>query len=362
MFGAGQDIANNTSMSVLPEIQQIEQCISNLGSAVRSEVLAYSEDGELRFPIYKLSFGSTDPKAPVLGFVGGVHGLERIGAQVTVALLKSFSELVLWDKNLQRALENIRIFFIPTVNPIGIYRKTRCNPRGVDLMRNAPVDADNPPRFLGGHRYSNKLPWYRGELGAAMEIEAAAMIRGVQTEIAHSQLAITVDAHSGFGLQDRLWFPYAKTLKPFPEVGLVYSFKQLLERTYPQHFYRIEPQAGTYTTHGDLWDYLYDHHGQDGKANNESSSELRGSQRYLPLCLEMGSWMWLKKNPWQIFRPEGPFNPLIGHRHKRTLRRHNTLMEFLIRAISSPEIWADVSAEKMQELEKKATELWYAKS
>ncbi|MDG0816148.1 M14 family zinc carboxypeptidase [Bdellovibrio svalbardensis] len=344
-------------MSFLPEIQQIEQRISILGSAMRSEVLAYSETsgagGELRFPIYKLSFGSTDPQAPVLGFVGGVHGLERIGAQVSVALLNSFSELVLWDKNLQRTLQDIRVFFIPTVNPIGIYRKTRSNPRGIDLMRNAPVDADDPPRFLGGHRYTNKLPWYRGEFGAPMEVEAQAMIRGVQDEIRESKLAITVDSHSGFGLQDRLWFPYAKTLKPFPDLGLLYSFKQLLDRTYPHHFYRIEPQAGTYTTHGDLWDYIYDHH---------QSPEMGQHKNYLPLCLEMGSWMWLKKNPWQIFKPEGPFNPLIGHRHKRTLRRHNTLMEFLIRAVSSPDEWAELNAAKTLELESKAMELWYAKS
>ncbi|HWU43250.1 MAG TPA: M14 family zinc carboxypeptidase [Bdellovibrio sp.] len=337
-------------MSTLHEIQQIEQRIKNLGSAARAEVLAYSEADGLRLPIYKLSFGTTNPEAPVLGFIGGVHGLERIGAQVTVALMNSLSELAVWDKSLQRTLENVRIFFIPTVNPVGIFRKTRSNPRGVDLMRNAPVEADHPPRFLGGHRYTKRLPWYRGELNRPMEIEAQALIRGVQEEISQSRLAITIDSHSGFGLQDRLWFPYAKTLKPFPEVSLMYSLKQLLDRTYPHHFYRVEPQAGTYTTHGDLWDYLYDQH--QGLA--------RGKQ-YLPLCLEMGSWMWLKKNPWQIFMPEGPFNPLIGHRHNRTLRRHNTLMEFLIRAVSSPEAWAQLSANDIDSYEQKAQELWYAK-
>lgn len=337
-------------MPSLLEIEQVEQRIASLGSAVRSEVLAYSESRDLRFPIYKLSFGTTDPHAPVLGFVGGVHGLERIGAQVTVALLNSFSELVTWDKGLQRTLEHMRVFFIPTVNPIGIYRKTRSNPRGVDLMRNAPVEADHPPRLLGGHRYTNKIAWYRGELGAPLELEAEAMVRGVESEIAESRLAITVDSHSGFGLQDRLWFPYAKTLKPFPEIGLVYSFNQLLERTYPHHFYRVEPQAGTYTTHGDLWDYIYErHHG------------VERNKPFLPLCLEMGSWMWLKKNPWQIFKSDGAFNPLIGHRHKRTLRRHNTLMEFLIRAVNSPEEWAQLTPQRIAEYENKAQELWYAK-
>lgn len=337
------------SMSSILEIQQIEKRISELGSAARTEVLAYSEDGDVRMPIYKLSFGTTNPEAPVLGFVGGVHGLERIGSQVTVALLNSLAELIVWDKGLQRTLEDIRIFFIPTVNPIGIAKKMRSNPRGVDLMRNAPVEADDPPRFLGGHRYTRKLPWYRGEAGAPMEVEAQALIRGVQSEIADSKLAITLDLHSGFGLQDRLWFPYARTLKPFPEVAQLYSFNSLLEKTYPYHFYRVEPQAGTYTTHGDLWDYIYDQH-----------QGLARGKHYLPLCLEMGSWMWLKKNPWQIFRSDGPFNPLIGHRHRRTLRRHNTLMEFLIRAVHSPE-WIDLSELEIREFENKAKELWYAK-
>lgn len=335
-------------MSSLPEIQQIEKRLQSLGGAARAEVLAYSELGDLKLPIYKISFGSEDPKAPVLGLIGGVHGLERIGAQVCIALLNSLSELALWDHTTQRTLENVRIFFIPTVNPIGIYRKTRSNPRGVDLMRNAPVEAEHPPRWVGGHRWSSRLPWYRGAEGAPMELEAQALVQAVQNEIAESSMALTVDVHSGFGFQDRLWFPYAKTIQPFPDLSLAYSLKELLDRTYPHHFYRFEPQAGSYTTHGDLWDFIYDYHLQQ-----------RGPSSYLPLCLEMGSWMWVKKNPWQIFSAEGPFNPLIGHRHQRTLRRHNTLMEFLIRAVSTPQAWVQNSVEEQQEARRKAKELWY---
>src|SRR3989344_4773585 len=139
-------------MSSLPEIRQIESRILELGSKVRSEVIAYSEKGDLRMPIHKITFGSRDPEAPTLGFVGGVHGLERIGAQVCLSLFSSVAELSQWDRSFQRTLQDIRIFFIPTVNPVGIFRKTRSNPRGVDLMRNAPVEADNPNKYLGGHR------------------------------------------------------------------------------------------------------------------------------------------------------------------------------------------------------------------
>lgn len=336
------------TMSTLSEIQQIEACVQKLGSFARSEVLAYSEHGSLRLPIYKITLGSTNPKAPTLGIIGGVHGLERIGSQVCISFMNSLSNLVLWDRALQRTLEDIRIFFIPTVNPVGIYRKTRSNPRGVDLMRNAPVEADNPAKWVGGQRYSNRLPWYRGKIGAPMEVESQALVDAVDKEISQSSLAITLDVHSGFGFDDRLWFPYAKTTQPFPDLGLAFSLNELFDRTYPYHFYLVEPQAQSYTTHGDIWDYLYDRQRANGNA------------KYLPLCLEMGSWLWVKKNPWQIFSADGPFNPQEGHRHRRILRRHFTLMDFLIRAITSPQAWALFTEAEENELKRRAKERWYA--
>lgn len=339
----------NVSMSYLPEIERIEHVAKTLGAKARLETLAYSELKDLSFPIHKITFGSEDPQAPVLGFVGGVHGLERIGSQVCVSLLQTLAELVQWDQTMQRTLQKIRIFFIPTVNPVGIYNYRRANPRGVDLMRNAPVDADRPLWMVGGHRHGPLFPWYRGERGGEMEVESAALVKSVLQEISQSPLSIVLDLHSGFGLQDRLWFPYAKTIKPYPGLHQVYAFKDLMDRTYPHHFYKIEPQAQTYSTNGDLWDYMYD-----------EQLRLNPQSIFIPLCLEMGSWMWVKKNPWQIFQAHGAFNPLIGHRHRRTLRRHNTLMEFCIRAVSSPEAWAQMSATQQISCEFRAQELWYA--
>lgn len=335
-------------MKTLPEIQQIESLIPLLGSRARFDILAYSEKNNLRMPIYKITFGTTDPTAPVLGFTGGVHGLERIGAQVCVSLLHTLSQLVMWDESLQETLKKVRIFFIPTVNPIGISRKTRANPRGVDLMRNAPVEADDAARWIGGHRHGPQWPWFRGYLGEPMEVESQALVTAVENEISQSRLAITMDLHSGFGFQDRIWFPYAKTTKPFPDLPTAYRLKELLDKTYPYHFYSFEPQASSYTTHGDLWDFLYDQH-----------RALSNPGMYMPLCLEMGSWMWVKKNPWQIFLADGPFNPMKLHRLRRILRRHNTLMEFLIRAVASQDSWVTQNAELKSQWEEKAKELWY---
>ncbi|MGZ3803743.1 MAG: M14 family zinc carboxypeptidase [Pseudobdellovibrionaceae bacterium] len=335
---------------MLLEIQQVEKIINELGPLVRSEVLAYSQKGNLKLPIHKLSFGSEDPEAPVVGLVGGVHGLERIGSQVCISLLHSFSELLLWDEFVKESLKHLRVFFIPIVNPIGILTKTRSNPRGVDLMRNAPIEGENPPRFLGGHRYSPLLPWYRGVEGSPMEVESLALVQAVQREIFRSSLAITIDFHSGFGVQDQIWFPYAKTAQIYPGIGVAHAFKSLFDRTFPHHFYKIEPQALNYTTHGDLWDYLYDQYAEKGPAKGV----------YLPLCIEMGSWMWVKKNPLQLLNLQGHYNPMKSHRVKRTLRRHNTFFEFTLRAALSPQSWAFLSEEQRLKHEALARELWYA--
>jgi hypothetical protein len=334
---------------MLSELQQIEKTIQELGPLMRSEILAYSQKADLRLPVYKLTFGSEDPRAPVIGLIGGVHGLERIGSQVCLALLHSFTELLLWDQGMQRSLQNLRIFFIPVLNPIGILQKTRSNPNGVDLMRNSPAEAEAPMRWVGGQRYSPKLPWFRGRPGAAMEPEAQALVNAVQKEIASSNVAITVDFHSGFGWQDQVWFPYAKTRKPYPGLPEAHAFKTLLDRTYPHHFYKVEPQALNYTTHGDLWDHLYDQYLENGPA----------SGTYLPLCLEMGSWTWVKKNPLQIFKIQGHFNPVKSHRMKRTLRRHLTFFEFLLRAVQSPQAWAQLSEEQRFRHRSLAKKLWY---
>jgi hypothetical protein len=112
--------------------------------------------------------------------------------------------------------------------------------------------------------------------------------------------------------------------------------------------YRLEPQAKIYTTHGDLWDYLYD-----------MKLKASGERVYVPWTLELGSWMWLKKNPRQFFSALGPFNPIQPHRIKRTLRRHIPLFEFLHRAIMSSTPWTELTEEARLSLVSRAKKLWY---
>jgi hypothetical protein len=275
--------------------------------------------------------GSEDRSLPTLGLVGGVHGLERVGTHLVLAYLDSLFEQLQWDRDLHERLRHTRIVALPIVNPAGMHMGRRSNPRGVDLMRNAPVEAVNKPAFLlGGHRFSNKLPWFRGERGGSMELESQTLCDFMRAEVFPSLASLVLDVHSGFGSEDRLWYPYARTTSPFPRLRQVEKLTNLLNLSFPNHVYRVEPQSLSYTTHGDLWDYLFDEHyersGPDGPV-------------FLPWTLEMGSWIWVRKNPLQLFSALGPFNPIKAHRHKRTMRRHLPLVDFFLRAVKNHEAW-----------------------
>lgn len=335
----------------LSELTELERIIERLPKSARVRTLGQIAAKEHTFPLYSITLGNPDPAAPTLAFFGGVHGLERIGSKVVLAFLSTISELMRWDDTLLHKLESTRLVFFPIVNPAGMYLRTRSNANGIDLMRNAPVEAESVNRLFlaAGHRISPRLPWYRGVEGMPMETEALAVCRLVAEEISTSKLSIALDVHSGYGAIDRVWFPYAKSTKPFENISEVYALKKLLDETYPNHVYRIEPQSKEYTTHGDLWDFIYDQHRQ---ANPE--------RFFLPLALEMGSWVWLKKNPKQIFSVLGAFNPLLPHRRKRTLRRHIILFDFLHRAVLSSRSWVLLPPEVKAKMNEEAMRHWYA--
>jgi hypothetical protein len=336
----------------LPEMHEIEELklqMHGVGEVVlEDEVQAHGHV----FPLYSFAFGASDPSVPRVAFIGGVHGLERIGTNVVISYLKTVLELLQWDRGLQHLLSRCRLIMMPLVNPGGMYARTRSNPAGVDLMRNAPLDADVKPNIalIGGHRVSPRLPWYRGAAGAPPERESQALMRLVERELYPSPFSIALDLHSGFGLVDRLWFPYAYSRKPFDHLEMMYALKVRLDRSLPNHFYQMEPQSLQYVTHGDLWDHLF--------------LQLKRTQPgrvMLPLTLEMGSWLWIKKNPRQAFSALGIFNPLLPHRLQRTLRRHLALLDFLLRAAASHDNWSTAAQLGSEHAGTKAMALWYAK-
>lgn len=313
----------------LPELQEIEALVAAGAPALEARVACEAAVGTERLPVWVLTLGNPAPEVPGFGVFGGVHGLERIGAEVAIAFLRSLVMRLRWDATLERLLEQLRIVVMPLVNPGGLRLGTRANPQGVDLMRNAPVDGDDVPWLLGGHRLGPKLPWYRGPAGAAMQPEAAALCATVESELLARPFSLVVDCHSGFGLHDRLWFPYAHTARPFPHLAALAAFCDILDQTLPQHPYLVEPQSRQYRAHGDLWDHLVLHGLQPGG----------DGPVLLPLTLEMGSWLWVKKNPRQVFSRLGLFNPVIGHRQQRVLRRHLAWLDFAARAAASAGRW-----------------------
>jgi hypothetical protein len=329
----------------LSELLELQRIVDEAAGHVRQRSACVVRCGDRTFDVPVITFGSDSPDAPAIGFFGGVHGLERIGAEVVIAFLRSLVMRLAWDDLLLHQLERLRLVFMPLVNPGGLWRGTRANPNGVDLMRNAPVEAlDAVPPLIGGQRFSAVLPWYRGAAAAPMEAESAALCRVVEEELLSRRFAIAIDCHSGFGLRDRIWFPHAHTRRPIEHLPELHALATIFDRTHAQHRYVIEPQSRQYLAHGDLWDHLY----------------LRAvaGRTFLPLTLEMGSWLWVKKNPRQLLRRHGLFNPLIDHRQQRVLRTHIACLDFMARAACSHATWAP-SGEARERHRAMALLRWY---
>ncbi len=297
-----------------------------------------------RFPVYTAALGSRDPLAPAVGFFGGIHGLERIGSQVVLHYLRALLARLEWDESLHQQLQSVRLVFMPIANPVGMWAGTRANGNGVDLMRNAPQNADSRVPFLaGGQRLGAWLPWYCGKAGAPMETESAALLNVVGSELANRPLSLALDCHSGYGWGDSIWFPYAKTRQSMGHLPEMYALKTMLDQSQPHHGYSFEPQSHQYLLHGDLWDHAYD--------------QTPAGNVFLPMTLELGSWLWIRKNPRQLFSRHGIFNPTKPHRIKRVLRRHAGLLDFLTRAAFGSGRWLPL-LERRERLQAYATEYW----
>ena len=255
------------------------------------EVQAGSKAFPSSFPLFTASIGSRDPLVPAVGFFGGIHGLERIGTQVVLHYMRALLFRLEWDELLHRQLEKIRLVFMPIVNPGGMWAQKRANPKGVDLMRNAPQRADSRVPFLaGGQTWTRRLPWYCGQPGAPMEAESAALLQVVREQLASRPFSLALDCHSGYGIDDSIWFPYAKTRHRMAHRPEMFALKTMLEQSHPHHAYSFEPQSNQYLLHGDLWDHAYDH--------------TPAGHVFLPMTLELGSWVWIRHN-WRFWLHAG---------------------------------------------------------
>lgn len=333
------------------ELESLEQLIEQYRHALRTEVVLTVQADGRDLPVWCIEAGSTDLRAPAIGFFGGVHGMERIGTQVLIAWLQTVLARQQWDSHFAELLGKVRLVFMPMVNPGGLVLGTRANPAGIDLMRSAPVEAEGRvPFLLGGHRLGPHLPWFRGQFEDPLPPEAAALFEVVRARLHPHPFSLAMDCHSGFGFRDRIWFPYARSRAPVPHLPEAFALRALFNQTYPNHsFYLMEPQSLSYTTHGDLWDFLYDEH------------LTRYPGLFLPFTLEMGSWLWVKKNPRQLFSWFGHFNPILPHRLERVLRRHLLLFDFLLHATVSYRQWLP-QGERRAQFREAALARWFGTS
>lgn len=315
------------AQDALPEFGELLRIIEAGAPHLEVRTVCEVVDADRRFPIHALCLGNPSRDAPAVGFFGGVHGLERVGTQVLLSFLESLVGRIGWDERIQHLLADVRLVFMPLVNPAGMSRRTRANAHGIDLMRNAPVQSRERVAFmLGGQRLSPRLPWYRGAPQAPMERESQALCDFVRAELLSRPFSIALDCHSGFGLRDRIWFPYAHTREPFAHLAEVHALAALFTKAYPAHPYLFEPQSRRYLAHGDLWDYLC------GEAS-------QGGRLFLPLTLEMGSWRWIRKSPRQLWSRIGLFNPLPAERLRRVRRNHLSWLYFLCQAARTHRQW-----------------------
>ena len=308
-------------------LQELDRIVGTGVEGVEVRKVCEVADGNRRFPVLSVCLGSPSPDVPAIGFFGGVHGLERIGTQVLLSFLGSLVQRLRSDDALCRELDDVRLVFLPLLNPAGMNRGTRSNANGVDLMRNAPIESrERVPFLVGGQRLSAKLPWYRGPSRGPMEAESVALCELVRAELLSRPFSVALDCHSGFGLRDRIWFPYAHTRDPFAHLAEVHALMTLFDRASPDHPYLFEPQSRRYLAHGDLWDFL-------------CAEAVHAERVFLPLTLEMGSWRWIRKSPRQLLSRLGMFNPLPPDRLERVRRNHFAWLDFLCRAARTCREW-----------------------
>lgn len=320
------------NLGSLPELDRLERLLDEHSHPLlQVDILHRERHAGRDFPLHLVTLGTPDPEAPTFFLMGGLHGLERIGSDVVIAYLQNLLSRLRWDESFLHLLGRMRIVMLPIFNPVGMLQERRANSRGVDLMRNAPVESPVPAlatAFYRGQVLSPRLPYYRG---TGLEPEIVALLDYCRRDLFKADPLLTLDLHSGFGARDQIWFPFAHTRKIFPRVPEIMALSSILDEAQPHHRYVVEPQCLHYTAHGDLWDFLYREHGRS-----------HADQTFIPLTLELSSWGWIRKNPRQFTSALGLFHPIKPHRISRALRQHIGLLDFMCRITAASGAWAQV--------------------
>jgi len=301
-----------------PEILQLKRLANKFG-----DILIMEELGEIEHKGYKSSINAffighkPKPELPTIAFFSCFHGVEWIGSRVLVNFIEHLIREITWDDGIRTLTEKVNICGIPIVNPIGRIESYRSNGNGVDLMRNAPVMAENVLPFLGGQRISRHIPWY---MGRGLEKENEIILKFLDDYVFPSNFKFTVDIHSSFLRGSRIWIPYASGKKlPQKEAAVFRQVRKTFNGLYKYNPYKYEKQEHIYKTHGDFWDYNFDRHNEGNKG------------KYLPLTLEISSWNWSIRNIFRRWSMESLFNPFDRKESNAEYLKHILVFDFLIR-------------------------------
>ena len=234
-------------------------------------------DNKKKYPIYLASIFNS-PTAPTLIITAGCHGLEEIGCKISLSFLNAFMKY-----NLQN--QSINLFVIPVLNPYGLITKHRSNINGVDLMRNGPVKKkEKSTFFFGGHNWSSLFPFYRG---TKLQPENKILISLMEEIYAKTNDKIFyIDIHSGFGSKNIILLsPSSKLTRNKKLFSIFINQAQTAGMKVGELPYLIQ---------GDMLDYLYN---------------LFPKERSAFATIEIGTWKYLRRHPWLIFKIKNWFNP-----------------------------------------------------
>jgi len=241
--------------------------------------------------------GYTDGKPGVL-YISLVHGVEFIGGEVNLEVMKWFAD----PDNREKAdwiLSRCNVYFLPVLNPDGYaqavwehsnfrFTFSRKNGRGVDLNRNFSV------AFSGGDNHPwtglplKFMPVYRGP-EAFSEPETAAF----RDFILSSPIRTSLSFHSSGRM---IGYPYCYKKEKCADYKTLRAVAVEMRRRQKNVKYRVMQEYDYVPTSGDMDDWLYDEAG------------------VLPFLMEIGRFGFLYEKPHRWLNPFAWVNVPRPHR------------------------------------------------
>jgi carboxypeptidase T len=233
----------------------------------------------LQRPIEVIRISSSDKDVPRVLFVGGIHGLEKVGVEMVIRLMDRLLEGHGTDQRITTMLEQRQVWLVPVLNPDGYATSRRKNARGVDLNRNFAVGFSSP----GSASRWRLWPFYAGP-SPYSEPET----RAIKDLTARVPFSIALSFHSFGGLIN---FPYGHTRTPAKDNKLFRAISQEMRKRQPHEKYAARQLSWLYKPKGSLEDDLYEHGGT------------------LAFLIEMMRWFPRLMRPTVFWRRFSWFNP-----------------------------------------------------